>query len=204
MKSYILIFITVFCSCKSNYQIQEPDKEFLRMLAESKQNDSMNVNFSGFYFNKTMSDEYKLAKEYYAVSPILFFNNGLVFYQNILAKDSIEFANLLSYANVKGDVRNWGAYSIVGDTISAVIYCVHARNKAQIFHYLPCHYKGYIKDSATIVDWKLIEPFPAINKKYEPNFLARETKPAILEFHKFLLKAGIDSNNVWINDLRKP
>jgi hypothetical protein len=110
---------------------------------------------------------------------IVLFNNGKTYRCSSVSLDSAVFQE--KYYTFL-DSASLGNYKIINDSIFActptAFYKWGMRRK-----FFNAHYSGYIKNKDTIVDWKMVHPYPDVNPKYNFNFIYHTT-PRMLYFIK--------------------
>ncbi len=209
MRNSLFIFCFLLFACNSSKN-PKASEQFIDLMIKKKNLDDVNLNFSGFY-NKDIQENALISEvivsqgKYFSENPFFFFRNGLIFSLVGQASDSGGFSRgILKYPpTTKYGNRNWGTYDVNRDTINAMIFCQLSRNdNAQLYAYRECHFQGLIKDSVTIVDWKLIPPYPIYSERFDKGLIDDFINPSVLKFKKFPVKDSIDSNSVWVNDYR--
>jgi hypothetical protein len=122
---------------------------------------------------------------------ISFYNNGFCnWFRSHADKDSF-YTSILIKSQNEYDIKNGGGvFNINGDTITTVI-------KKRIsmpgggLGYTYAIFRGTIKNADTIIDFKMIAPFP----KHKNLF---DTMSKLLVFQEFPDKLNVDSNNYFI------
>ena len=198
----LLLLVPYGCIMK----IEKPSAVFLSTLNEPPRDFSgSKLKFNGFYENSTFRDKLRLdaqgrlnTNKYYSVKPIFFFTNGLVVMDNASSYDSISYANTLVGIN-ELTFDAWGPFSIRHDTIRAIVYHHFFKNEAIGKRRNLTYFEGILKDSATIINWKMVPPYPKVNMEANGGTMESEKKESTLKFVAFPAKTNIDSNNVWIN-----
>jgi hypothetical protein len=191
-------------------KIEKPSAAFLSTLNEPPRDFSgSKLKFNGFYENSTFrADELRLdaqgrinTDKYYSVKPMFFFINGLVIMDNAVSYDSTSYVNFMGSKGIINEqtFQAWGPFSIRHDTIRAIVYHFFFKNAAIGKRKNLAYFEGILKDSATIINWKMVPPYPKVNMEANGGTMESEKKESTLKFVAFPAKANIDSNNVWIN-----
>jgi hypothetical protein len=137
------------------------------------------------------------------VNRLLFYKNNLVLCILGYSNDSLaEVNHLIKYGQYQTNVNKWGVYSIDSDTIKAIIYWCFNRNHSNLYIDKACYYSGIITTGDSIINWRMIPPYPEYNRTYNPDYTSFETIPQTLHYIKFPAKLMVDSNKVWLNKYR--
>ncbi len=102
------------------------------------------------------------------------YRNGLVSQSNIFFKDDYYKQNV--------DSNRLGKYKIKDDTIHAIIPTSFALRGMRM-KYFDAYFQGYIKNADTILDWKMVPPYPKVNPKFN-DYFTYELTPKLLYFIK--------------------
>lgn len=145
------------------------------------------VRLNGFYTEQSLN--------YYAVRPLFFYGNGLVVYKEFQFTDS----TFKLYDFKSEYYKSMGVYEVKNDTVRATFYRVY-EVRAHMAKYKVIRYEGILKDTVTITNWRVVEPFPKFKKRDDlinPMGVCCQ-KPVDLIFKPFKWKAEVDSNDAWI------
>ena len=201
MNSLKLLFcIITFSLLQSCFTTSEPISDEVIFSLNKKQNFiSSKLKWDGIYVN--VNPRFSKFK----------YNDLYCFYKNNLILRSIGYAidsntevnQFVKYGVMQTYGNWWGTYSFKGDTISAIIYWPFNRHNANLYANTSCHYKGILMNGDSIVDWKMIPPYPEYDKQFNADYITVEIKPKTFYFMKFPAKLMVDSNKVWLNKYRK-
>jgi hypothetical protein len=202
----LLLLVPYGCIMK----IEKPSAAFLAALnAPPADFSGCKLKFNGFYDNTTFrADELRLdaqgrinTRKYYSVKPTFFFTNGFVFMDGASSLDSVGYTNIMGNKGLINEQTfdAWGPFSIRHDTIRAIVYHHFFKNEAIGKRRNLTYFEGILKDSATIINWKMVPPYPKVNMEANGGTMESEKKESTLKFVAFPAKTNIDSNNVWIN-----
>ena len=185
---FLIIFFIISCGT-----IKEPDSIFIGKIERFKNGDLSKLNFEGAY-------HFNIEPRYQLDHPIYFFKNGLVYYDGISTKDIAFYESWMrknSFPN-----KTWGVYEIVGDTLKVSVYSVYYDNTA---HYLQTNFQGIIKNRDIILDWRVIEPYPKLNKVLTKSYDSLFKWHNNLYFKPLAIKSFMDSasEKAWVNKYRK-
>jgi len=201
MKLLKLLFcIITFSLLQSCFTTSEPISDEVIFSLNKKQNfTSSKLKWGGMYVdNRPGSGMYKNRCRY------AFYKNNLIFCGIGVSTDSTKEAeNFLKYGAMQTYIYWWGTFKLKEDTISAIIYWPFNRHNANLYANTSCHYKGILMNGDSIVDWKMIPPYPEYDKQFNADYITVEIKPKTFYFMKFPAKLMVDSNKVWLNKYRK-
>jgi hypothetical protein len=190
-KTGMKIFISILlASCITT---EKPNDSFKRILNEPKTLSAANLNFEGAYNNNFNTEDY-------LQSPLYFFKNGLIYYQEGITLDSSK--NEIWLRKYLADEKSWGTYEVKGDTINA---CIFAPYHDYTTHYLQTYYQGIIKNKETITQWHIVEPYPKLSKPLSSDYLFPDYERRSLYFKAIPIKPFMDSiaEKAWVNKYRK-
>jgi hypothetical protein len=126
------------------------------------------------------------------VTPLFFFANGVII-QSDLTASLTDFAHIIQdSAKQQQWLNTQGRYYIHNDTIEA---CVPLTYQSRFPRYKTrlTHFRGILKDTNTITDWKIVPPYPHVG---DPNDF--RPVPQTLRFASFKFKNYIDSSGPFI------
>jgi len=212
--------LTVLLLAIVNFQCVQTEKvstKFSQLL--NSKTDTANIQFDGVYHNIS-KDSYHFPTDYkngtptryidspYLDQPIFFFKNRFLLYEyrttTLEAKD-ISLTDDEFQKNFYRE-KGWGVYNSSHDTINAIIYVDFLTGWLYqgVTERLQCNFQGELKNN-TIMNWRLIPPFPAFNKRYEENTnLVKLLQNGINMHYKDVPeKKMIDPSKAWINSLKK-
>ena len=165
------------------------------MLANSKNNDTLKLNFEGAY-----SKAAKTPETFYLERPVYFFKNGLVFLEGEgIGKDSLN--NDLGMRKYLKNDPVWGTYEITGDTINVSIRYIYIGGFAS---YRQTNFQGIIKDKNTIIQWHVTKPYPKLPKYKFKDYLSFFEDTVNLYYKPLSIKSYMDSisEKIWPNKYR--
>jgi hypothetical protein len=145
----MLRFYCILSLALTSCHTDKPTASFKKILNSSNNNIISKLNFEGAYSD----DNYSLGR------PVYFFRNGLIFYDGISGSNISEYEEWLQKYLVQK--TTWGTYEIKGDTIKASIYYNFA---TPIVNDRIANFEGIIKNTDTILQWHLVEPYPKLRK----------------------------------------
>lgn len=121
----------------------------------------------------------KRNEEFVTDGEVIFFNNGRTVKMNNVTIDSIAF-HINYYKGITSKIL--GIYLIKGDSIfvHTPIFLYH-RGKTIKYHNV--HFRGIIKNRDTILDWKMVPPYPDVDLRLN-DYLKKYTTPKMLYFIK--------------------
>jgi hypothetical protein len=137
------------------------------------------------------------------IDPIVFYGNGI--YTQIGRLNGYSKIEFEGFLNNKNDFLNntvWGVYTYKDSIIYAQKHSVFMGRGGNISSWHLCHYVGIVR-GRQIVDWHLVEPYPALNKleqgfKFNQKILKHLKSYRDFTYQEFPKKMEIDSNAVWI------
>lgn len=132
----------------------------------------------------------KINQHYTIYAPLIIISNKNAVYQNGADKGNT-LSTLDFYSNLNDFSEVVGGYSIKNNTITAhlplVLFVRGMRTK--IFQ---AHFRGTIKNRDTIINWRMIPPYPDAPKKFNNDFKDL-TAPKLLYFIESKELSGLDS-----------
>lgn len=150
-------------------------------IAQVKNNKQL--SFDGLYNTydtSRMNCGDKTSEHYTTYHFLIFLKGETIFYTNILGTlDNAPFKREF-YKRFKPD--ELGSYKIVGDSLYATIPSYFALSGMRL-RLFDAHYAGYIKNSDTIVGWKMIPPYPKVKPRLN-DYFKTDTAPKMLYFIK--------------------
>jgi hypothetical protein len=205
-----LIVINLLLSCRS-VKIIEPNNDFLSLIRSNRVMSSDKLQFQGIYgslektFLKSNSNIAQGDSLYvYSNELIIFFKNGLIAFNDWVSVDSLKLRESLKERNTKKvDIAPWGVYTIVRDTIKAIIYVDYPKDGIQTSVRVYNYFEGIIKDENTILNWHLVPPYPSEKLRYDRWILGSYKKKRDLYFKPFPVQELLGTRNAWINKYRK-
>ena len=181
MKSNLLLMLFLSCifqSCRTS----QPTPNNLENITKEFSIDTNRIRFNGIYntYDTSLTHRGDRSNEISVTDVfIVFIKKNKIFRDGCCTIDSIafqpEFYKRLDSAWI-------GTYMIKRDSIFAYI-------PTGLYKYggmtrtLNANYSGYIKNRDTIIDWKMVPPFPDVNPKANGNFIYHTT-PRMLYFIK--------------------
>lgn len=195
-------------------QTQKASAEF-RTLLNQKSEVNQKIKFDGVYHHITENslhhriyDKGVLIREVdtpFLHQPIYFFSNGLLLYEfnlTTIEADDLSLADKKSAKNFYNE-HGWGVYTISHDTIHAIIY-VDFRTDGfpdEAADRLLCNFQGLIKNSDTLLQWRMVPPFPKFNKRYEynSNILNALQNGVDMYYKEVPQMKQLDPAKAWIN-----
>lgn len=199
LKLYFSILLSfLFSSCI--VYVDNPSTELLNNLNSKQIVNNSKLNFEGFYDKKPDFNQ-----EGFAYSPYFFYKDNYIIRSYGVWPDSLL---LVTYFNSNQPLKieggsEWGTYKIINDTIKAVIFCQYvSKNNAQNAIFVLTYFEGFLKDSITIENWRMVKPFPLIDPKYNGNVIERLSKPVTYKFKSFPNKQKLDLSKAWINKFK--
>ena len=160
-KLIILILVSSFCSCR----IKEPINpiSFYTSIAI----DSTKIRYDGFYTNlcldslKNNSIDYRNVT---AVDMVIFNRNSKIrsdYYGAIKGNEPFTCRYYEDIVKIRKEkkILYFGNFSIKNDSIYAYVP-IYLALTGHRFVQLNFIYKGYLKSKDTIVDWRVIKPYP--------------------------------------------
>lgn len=183
------------------------------MLSNSAKLDKSKLRFDGYYNPYDTTRGYignapigeRITDMYYLTNFFSFYKNGLCLAKMGSYRDGAEVNSLCIYNRFTEEQNKgyseWGAYKITDDTLEILCYRHFSKRGDLLKSYLT-HYRGILKGRDSIVDFKMMPPYPHVNAKINDNF-AYEIGPQVLIFKRNPCKAYIDSDAVWLNKYRQ-
>lgn len=127
--------------------------------------------------------------DYFTYNHLNVINSDNIIYSNGIGSYDNHFLKIKSYQN---RIPMLGSYKIISDTIHAFdipISLMAWGGKLKIYH---ANFIGIIKNTDTIVQWRMISPYPNANKRLNDNFKF-ELTPKLLYFIESKELLGLDS-----------
>jgi hypothetical protein len=155
MKTLLVIILTcvILFSCY-------PEKGMVRFSNQPIEiNDTSKIRFDGIYNPLDTSLMYNGEKynEHYTVANIYFFNRAGLAYNIRGGWVDSSFMECESFKVTRPE--KIGAFYIVKDSIFAAIPTTIVR-RGMVYRNYIAYFKGRLKNRDTIVDWKIIPPYP--------------------------------------------
>lgn len=183
----IICFAILLASCVYT----EKTSDSLKEMINQKHSTLERINFEG---------SFTPISKYFLETPTTFFKNGLVYYDFADASDSVGYNTWVKkyFAIQKG---GWGTYSIVDDTIKAIVYVPYYDAFA---HYIQTNFQGIIKDKNTILNWHVVKPYPKLKKNLFEGFQYLLNRHYDLYLKRLSIRPVMDSiaEKAWINKYR--
>jgi hypothetical protein len=140
----------------------------------------------------------------YIYGAIIFFNNGTIYIAGSFK--SLEEFQIWhqKYDGDKKSIQIWGVYNISLDTISAIIFTPYTGGVLGGKKLYESHFQGIIKSRDSILQWRLVPPYPTVNLKAGENewLIENAKKPINLFFKNVPVDKIIDPKKAWINKYR--
>jgi hypothetical protein len=141
----------------------------------------------------------------YLEQPVFFFENKICLFE--ASTTTLESKDLYlldeKSKNYYYGKSGWGVYDIDKDTVKAIIYIDFwgGRFFTGLRQRYLCNFQGIIKNNDTILQWRLIPPFPPINMKisYNVNYIKYLKKPLDLYYKNVPAEKIINPSKAWIN-----
>jgi hypothetical protein len=182
--SILLFYLYVECQPIQSY------KEIIPQLFS----DTSKIRFDGFYniYDTTLTHSgNKRNEEYVSDHLVVFTKEDRIFRSSGVSVDSIAFSADY-YRNLKPTY--FGDYSIRGDSVFAhtpiELFIRGGRLKP-----FSAYFSGYIKNKDTILNWKMVPPYPDVKPKWNQYFI-NDTTPKMLYFIKANAVGCLDSISV--------
>lgn len=192
MKNVIIwIAFIICCWGKSNAQHANKNTPLEKVVFEN-----------GYFIDSQLSGQYQGSSDinFLKTGTLIFFNDGNVMYCNLGIKDtdSLNFINITKRIIIKDFYGiSWGEYNIENDVIKVEFWFQFFTRGLRLKYY-KTYFEGIIADTNTITNWKMVSPYPKVNKRLNENF---ETLKAG-KYLKFLPSQGtrlIEAKEAWIN-----
>lgn len=161
----------------------------------------------GYFVSTQFSDDYKdkISKEinFIKSNVFIFFQDGSVLFCNlgIADTDSINFMEIIQEVLIKDFYGvSWGKYTVNNGTLK-VHFCYQFFTRGLKIKYYSTYFEGTLIDKHTITNWRMITPYPRVNKRLNDNFDNLKNK-SILKFQRNEGVKLIHSKNAWINEIQ--
>ena len=183
IKYYVLLTsIILFQSCKSNYQTPN---NIGQLALEISAIDTNKIRFDGIYNVYDTSLLYsgeKANEAYVTINDVVFTKNGFVHRGSGVTTDSIHFTKESWLRSCLKFNYLWGNYITVGDSIYAYTQLEMFIRGGRLKPFY-ANFSGYIKNRDTILNWRMVRPYPKVNPEWNQNFI-NDTTPRMLYFIK--------------------
>ncbi|MBL7712748.1 MAG: hypothetical protein JNL13_09800 [Chitinophagaceae bacterium] len=191
MKVMLLVFLFTFsfCNCYSQKVSKEVfsrnfifDNGYFIDTFLLKRNSTNDINFlkSSVYIFFTKS------------SSVMLCNLG------ISDTDSSNFECLTKRILLKDFYGvSWGKFNVEKNIIK-VHFCYQFFSTGLKLKYFDAYFEGIIRDETTIINWRMVAPYPNVNKRLNDNYEDLKIGKTL----KFVLQKGINmihSDKAWIN-----
>lgn len=188
-----IIWITFIICCPGKSNAQHANKSIPLEKA---------VFEYGYFIDSQLSGQYQGSSDmnFLKTGTLIFFNNGNVMYCNLGIKDtdSLNFIDITKRMVLKDFYGiSWGKYKIENNLIKAEFWFQFFTRGLRFKYYKTC-FEGIIVDTTMITNWKLVSPYPKVNKKLNENFDTLKTGKDL----KFSPNQGvrlIEAKEAWIN-----
>lgn len=125
-------------------------------------------------------------------------NNVMLCNLGISDTDSTNFEYLTKRILLKNFYGvSWGKFTVDRNIIKAH-FCYQFFATGLQLKYFDAYFEGVIRDEATITDWRMVKPYPNINKRLNDNYEDLKSGKIL----KFVSQKGvkaINSDKAWIN-----
>lgn len=153
--------------------------------------DTLKIRFDGFYntYDTSLTFSGSNRNEIYTSDYfVVFTSKNHIYRSGGVTIDSIPFTQDY-YRNLKP--KNIGNYWISGDSLCALVpIALFVRGgRLKLFN---AHFSGEIKNKDTIINWKMIPPYPDVKPKWNQYFIS-DTTPRMLYFLKTEAVRYLDS-----------
>jgi len=197
-----LILLIILSGCNSN-KIPKASPEFITLLNKEKSFINAKLKLNGYYsLDPIPTGNPKISGP---SSPVIFYGNGIIYHENSLFQGEKSLSNFLEKRGAENTVWNQqGTFEVKNDTIYAIMFCKYNRNNASLYARELTYFRGVTKGDS-IVDWKMVQPYPKAPYKYpvfNEKVIESQATPKILHYHHFPLKSLLDSNKLYVNDYR--
>lgn len=153
MKFFLFFSIVCFFSCT-----KVPETKTYMIPRNVDVKDTSQVYFSGFY--NTVND---VDEKYFSLREVVFCKNGKI---KIWNGASYNQEALTCDFYKKVSKNQFGSFAISQNVIDAYLPVVVIK-RGMVYKTLNAHYQGYIKNRDTIINWKIVPPFPKEVGKWE-------------------------------------
>lgn len=199
-----ILLILLFTSCNLTFDqrvvqpvLSEIRSDFQTMHRASYSDLPMRID--GVYVDSAASS-YGQDVAYRSVAiPLMLYSNGACrrawsTYQNIE-----DFEHARRNMNRADEQKKNGFYWITGDTLEAWLPVRFAWKRVSHWETVICHFKGVIRDSATIADWQMVEPevLPTYVEKNQSRLEDLKT-PTVLKFIPTEEVPNEDHSHEWL------
>lgn len=171
---------------------------------EINKNDSLRFVFKdGYFIDTLLLKEYNLSSNninFLKSSIHIFFNDNNVMLCNlgISDTDSTNFEYITQRILLKNFYGiSWGKFKIENNLIKVHFYYQFFVCGLKM-KYFETYFEGIIRDENTIVNWRMVAPYPNVNKRLNENFEYLKMSKIL----KFVSQKGvksIHSDKAWIN-----
>jgi hypothetical protein len=209
MKKIIFFSLVILiCGC---YHTQKVSREFVVLLDTKK---TQNLRLVNKVFQSNYDTHYPyIIKRYlhsdtiykpYLEHPIYFFEGNIIFFDNgSITGEESQIGRVLKEPKQFYNDDGWGVFEVKGDTIMAKIFN-YFWGKGSIGNTnsrFECNYMGILKNNDTILNWRMIPPYPSINMKFTDNILLLESLKLGRNkyFKEVTFLSNIDPSKAWID-----
>jgi hypothetical protein len=211
-KGNILLLFILACFQACIYT-EKASKSFMNIL-QSPDTSIVQIKFNGAYhrvnkegYHIPIRDEkgnLNYVDTPFLHHPVFFFKNGLVLNSRVTFVDTNETNKLLPEGSkYKFSYNKWGVYNVDKDTIHAIIYLEFKGKGFKSTSVVQCYFEGFIKNKDTILNWRLVEPYPKVSTFANEGQLEFLKTPTDLFFKPVSAKKRINPENAWINEFKK-
>lgn len=192
MRFGLIFFVTILImQCNSVYDVHKLEGLDLSFIDFK---DSSSLRFDGLYtlYDTSMLECGVKNNQHYAIySPLIFINPKQVIWQNGLGyfdNKALSLTNYIDYPNFEKFV---GDYVFNNDTLLAKIpITLYGGGMRQKIY--EAYFQGVVKNKDTILNWRMIPPYPKANERLNGNFHFLKT-PHMLHFIESKDLSGLDS-----------
>jgi hypothetical protein len=206
----LIVFFLLFCMSFKKHKEDKNLNELKDIIHTNKKNYNSVLRFDGVYtlYGKDVATDGSKTiayERYFLDNFFVFYKNGMVIKSAYVFYDSLGPVDylknfMLTYNTVEGGQE--GVFNVIyKDTIDIVCYDRYGIGNGYVDNFIT-HFKGIIKNSDTIVNLKIVAPYPHVNtnaRTVRERYLERINETAMLIFKPFPAKKFVDSNNFWIN-----
>lgn len=169
-------------SCKS---YQTTPNILLEVVYDNLIVDTTIIRYDGMYNvydTSILNSGYKANEKFTTINEVVFLKNGTIFRNGGNSIDSLIFGNdmwILIGTELK---HSLGEYLIIGDSIYAYTPFQMSIGGGR-FKPFNANFSGYIKNKDTILNWRMVPPYPDVDPKLN-NYFVNDTTPRTLYFIK--------------------